>query len=101
MTMSQDADKPSLHHFDIAKTRTRTICLEECLLRQLFRVGPRTGPPVRDSEEESLVLPYPVIEHLITDLHDALSLGLLGLPSQMEWLLHPGLFQGASTFSES
>src|ERR1700761_6934606 len=69
VTVSQDADKPLFYKFHIAKTRTRTIGLQESLLGQFFRVRPRASPPVGDPEEEPLVLPYPIVEHLVSDLH--------------------------------
>src|ERR1700749_2980951 len=69
MTVSQDADKPSFYKFHIAKTRTRTIGLEESLLGQFFCVRPRASPPVGDPEEEPLVLSYPIVEHLVSDRH--------------------------------
>jgi hypothetical protein len=39
------------------------------MLGQFFRVRPRASPPVGDPEEEPLVLPYPIVEHLVSDLH--------------------------------
>src|ERR1700756_1583100 len=69
VTVSQDADKPSFDKFHIAKTRTRTISLQESLLGQFFRVRPRASPPVGDPEQEPSVLPYPIVEHLVRDLH--------------------------------
>src|ERR1700739_2732172 len=69
VTVSQDADKPSFYKFHIAKARTRTIGLQESLLGQFFGVRPRASPPVGDPEEQLLVLPYPIIEHLVSDLH--------------------------------
>ncbi len=73
MTVPQDTDEPPLYQFRVTKARPRTICLEKSLLRQLFCICPRTGPPISDTEEKPLVLSYPVVEHLIVDLHNTLS----------------------------
>ena len=63
------ADKPPLDRLNFAQGGTRPVSLEERLLRQLFSIGPRTGPPVGNTKEKPLVLPYPVIESVIADLH--------------------------------
>jgi hypothetical protein len=63
------ADKPSLYCLNFAQGRTGPISLKKRLLRQLFGIGSRASPPVGDTKEKPLVLPYPVIEGVIADLH--------------------------------
>src|SRR5258708_25591217 len=63
------ANKPPLDRLNFVQGGTRPVSLEERLLRQLFSIGPRTCPPVSNTKEKPLVLPYPVIESVIADLH--------------------------------
>jgi hypothetical protein len=63
-------------------------------LGQFFRVRPRASPPVGDPEEEPLVLPYPIVEHLVSDLHRKPS----ALLSPIECGLPSVLFQIPFTF---
>jgi hypothetical protein len=69
------------------------IGLEESLLGQFFRVRPRASPPVGDPEEEPPVLPYPIVEHLVSDLHRKPSFGCAALLSPIECVLPSVLFQ--------
>lgn len=48
---------------------TETGRPDKSLLCQLLCIGARAGPPIRDSEQEAMILANPIIEGVVADLH--------------------------------
>jgi hypothetical protein len=62
ITVTEDADKPTLYRLDLSETGTWSVSLEESFLREFLGIRPRAGPPVGDAKEKPLVLPDPIIK---------------------------------------